>query len=77
MDREGARDAVVSKMRHVDAGSSARLRVMLKECAKMGMNDSTKFYGPRIIGTAQDKLLQLKARKPNKNVIHEKSQDIK
>ena len=34
MDREGAKEAAVSKLRHEDAGSSARLRVMLKGCAR-------------------------------------------
>ena len=49
------------------------LRVMLQGCT----NDSTKFNGPRIIETAQDKLLELKARKLNENVIPERPQDIK
>ena len=53
---EGAREAVVSKMRHEDAGSSARLRVMLQGCANMGMNDSTKFDGPTVIESGQEKL---------------------
>ena len=68
MDREGAREALASKMRHEDAGSFARLQ----GCAKMGMNVSTKFDGPRIIETAQDKLLEVKAEKINMNVIHER-----
>ena len=68
---------MASKVKHEDAGSSARLRVMLQGCAKMGMNDSTKFDGPRIIETAQDKLLEVKAEKINVNVIHERPQDIK
>ena len=32
MDREGAREAVESKMRHKDTGFSARLRGMLQGC---------------------------------------------
>ena len=39
--------------------------------------DSTKFDGRMIIETAQDKLLELKARKLNENVIYEWPQDIK
>ena len=76
MDREGAKEAAVSKLRHEDAVSSARLRVMLQGCAKKGMNDSAKFDGPRMIETAQDKLLELKARRINDNVIHERPQDM-
>ena len=74
-DREGAKEAAVSKMRHEDAGSSARLRVMIQRCAKKGMNDSEKLDGPRMKETAQDTLLELKARKINENVIDERPQD--
>ena len=49
--QKGAREAVVSKMKHEDAG-----------CAKMGMKDSAQLDGPRIIETAQDRLLELIAR---------------
>jgi hypothetical protein len=40
------------------------------------MNDSAKFDGPKMIETAQDKLLELKARRINDNVIHERPQDM-
>jgi hypothetical protein len=56
--QEGSQDALVSKMRHEDAESSARLRVMLNGCAKKDMNDIAKFDGSRMIENAQDKLLE-------------------
>ena len=76
MDREGARECVESKMRHEDAGSSARLRGMLQGCDGRCRSDSTKFDEPRKFETAQDKMLEVKAQNIIENVIHEQTQDI-
>jgi hypothetical protein len=46
MDREGAKEAVVSKRKHEDGGTSTRLRVMLQGCDKRGRSESTQIDGP-------------------------------
>ena len=45
-------------MRHEDAGSSARLRVMLQGCDGRGRSNSTKFDVPRMFENAQDEMLE-------------------
>jgi hypothetical protein len=57
MDREEAREAVESKLRHEDAGSSARLIGMLQGSDRRGRSDSTECDVPRKFETAQDAAL--------------------
>jgi hypothetical protein len=75
MDREGAREAVKSKRRYEDTGSSTRLRVILQGRDGRGRCASTQFDGPRMFETDPDKMLELKTRKTNRKVIHERAQD--
>ena len=67
---EGTREADAFRMRHEDAESAARLRKMLDRMY------STEFDGPRLIETAQDKLLEVEARKINEKVMDERPQDM-
>ena len=46
MDREGAKEAVESRRRHENAGSSARLRMMLQGCEGKGMSAAHMMVDP-------------------------------
>ena len=60
-----------SRRRHEDAGSSARLKMILQGCER---SDSTQDDGPEVIQTPPEKMLDLKAVKESK-VIHEWPKD--